>query len=117
MGRFGPALLFAAVLGLSAAVGANAAPFAYIPNASGNDVSVIDTATNAIVATVGVGDRPYGAAVSPDGSRVYVANYAGQSVSVIDAATNAVTATVAVPLLGCFPLGVSVSAQRATGVV
>src|SRR5207302_286363 len=109
MGRFGPALLFAAVLGLSAAVGANAAPFAYIPNASGNDVSVIDTATNAIVATVGVGDRPYGAAVSPDGSRVYVANYAGQSVSVIDAATNAVTATVALPLLGAFPLGVAVA--------
>ncbi|TMI83169.1 MAG: YncE family protein, partial [Bacillati bacterium ANGP1] len=109
MRRFGPALAFVAVLGLSAGVGANAAPFAYIPNASGNNVSVIDTATNAIVATVGVGDRPYGAAVSPDGSRVYVANFAGQSISVIDAATNTVTATVALPPLGELPLGVAVA--------
>src|SRR5205807_10265899 len=91
MGRFGPALLFAAVLGLSAGVGANAAPFAYIPNASGNNVSVIDTATNAIVATVGVGDRPYGAAVSPDGSRVYVASFAGLLISVVGAATDTLT--------------------------
>src|SRR5207302_8897349 len=113
MRRFGPALAFVAVLGLSAGVGANAAPFAYIPNASGNNVSVIDTATNAIVATVGVGDRPYGAAVSPDGSRVYVANFAGQSISVIDAATNTVTATVALPALGDPPPGRAVAPDGA----
>jgi YVTN family beta-propeller protein len=35
-----------------------AAPFAYISNGNDNTVSVIDTASNSVVATVGVGDNP-----------------------------------------------------------
>ena len=35
-----------------------AAPFAYITNSSSNNVSVIDTATNTVVATVAVGTNP-----------------------------------------------------------
>jgi YVTN family beta-propeller protein len=72
-----------------------------------NSVSVIDTATNTVVATIAVGSRPFGVAVSPDGLRVYVANYAGSSVSVIDTAANAVIATV--PLASLFPIGIAVS--------
>jgi YVTN family beta-propeller protein len=43
---------------------------AYITNFGGPDhtVSVIDTATNAVIATIPVGDSPFGVAVSPDGS-------------------------------------------------
>ena len=36
-----------------------AAPFAYIPNTKSNTVSVIDTATNTVTATVTVGDAPF----------------------------------------------------------
>jgi YVTN family beta-propeller protein len=38
--------------------------------AAGNTVSVIDTATDIVVATVGVGSFPLGVAVAPDGTRV-----------------------------------------------
>ena len=47
-----------------------AAPFAYIANSRDNNVSVIDTATNAVVATVPVGMGPHGIAVHPAGTFV-----------------------------------------------
>ena len=74
---------------------ATGAPFAYITNSGSNSVSVIDTATNTVIATVAVGFNPWGVAVHPDGSRVYVAKYS-QTVSVIDTATNTVVGTVQV---------------------
>ncbi|KAF0218757.1 MAG: YVTN beta-propeller repeat-containing [Geobacteraceae bacterium] len=69
---------------------AHAAPFAYIANNADNTVSVIDTATNTVTATVTVDQKPYGVAVNPSGGRVYVSNQTGKSISVIDTATNAV---------------------------
>jgi YVTN family beta-propeller protein len=86
---------FPALLGIafSAAV-AQAAPFAYITQSSADTVSVVDTATNTVIATVPVGDFPFGVAVTPDGASVYVANEASGTVSVIDTASNTVTATV-----------------------
>ncbi len=51
-----------------------AAPFAYITNFNSGDVSVIDTATKAVVATVPVGSIPFGVAVTPNGAFVYVVN-------------------------------------------
>ena len=59
-------------------------------------VSVIDTATNTVSATIPVGNVPVGVAVSPDGSKVYVANSASNTVSVINTATNTVSATIPV---------------------
>ncbi|MDO8282056.1 MAG: hypothetical protein Q7U10_05450 [Thermodesulfovibrionia bacterium] len=87
---------------------AEAAPFAYITNASGfsNNVSVIDTAINTVVATVAVGTSPVGVSVNPTGTRVYVTNVGSNNVYVIDTATNAVVATVPV---GTNPYGVSVN--------
>lgn len=73
-----------------------AAPFAYIPNSKSNTVSVIDTATNTITATVPVGNYPNGVAVSPDGSKAYIANWKDSTVSVIDTASFKVT-TFSVP--------------------
>src|SRR5262249_9937833 len=61
-------------------------------------VSVIDTATNTVVATVGVGNSPLGVAITPDGARAYVTNYGSHTVSVIDIATNTVVATIGVGL-------------------
>jgi 40-residue YVTN family beta-propeller repeat len=83
-----------------------ATPFAYITNSASNNVSVIDTATNIITATVNVGNTPIGAAVAPDGTKVYVTNWLDDTVSVINTATNTVTATVPV---GDHPVGVAIT--------
>jgi YVTN family beta-propeller protein len=40
----------------------------------GTTVSVIDTETNTVIATIKVGQQPLGAAVTPDGRRLYVVN-------------------------------------------
>ena len=66
---------------------AGAAPYAYITNSDDNSVSVIDTATNTVTATVSVGNNPWGIAVNPNGKKVYVANRGSNNVSVIDTAT------------------------------
>jgi len=50
----------------------------------GNSVVVIDTATDTVVASVAVGERVWGIALSPDGSKLYTANGASNDVSVID---------------------------------
>ena len=73
-----------------------AASLAYISNALGNTVSVIDTTTQIVIATVPVGTEPYGVAVNPAGTRVYVANLLDNTVSVIDTTTLTVIATVSV---------------------
>src|SRR5689334_12224813 len=69
---------------------------AYVTNAGDHTVSVIDTASNTVVATVPVGLFPSGIAVTPNGAFVYATNFGGGTVSVIDATTNTVIATVSV---------------------
>jgi len=75
-------------------------------DSSGKTISVIDTATNTVTATVNVGIGPLGVAVIPDGTKVYVTNSWSNTTSVIDTASNTVTATVPV---GWGPTGVAVS--------
>ena len=85
--------LFAIVLAMGlalAACPAEAAPFAYVTNEHSNNVSVIDTATNTLVATIPVGTIPFAVAVTPDGTHVYVTNDGSNNVSVIGTATNTV---------------------------
>jgi len=79
---------------------------AYITNLVSNTVSVINTATDTVIATIPVGLAPFGVAVSPDGSKVYITheNIFG-TVSVIDTARTTVIATIPV---GRLPLGVAV---------
>ena len=62
---------------------------------SSGTVSVIDTASNTVVATVPVGPFPVAVAVTPDGKHAYVANHSS-TVPVIDTASNTVVATVPV---------------------
>ncbi len=83
-----------------------AAPYAYVTNFGSGTVSVIDTATDQVTATIPVGVHLMGVAASPDGSRVYVTNNGSDTVSVIDTATDRVTATIPV---GFEPVGVAVS--------
>jgi gliding motility-associated-like protein len=80
--------------------------YAYIANFNANSVSVVNTATNTIIATIQVGSNPVGVSVSPDGKRVYVTNEQSNTVSVIDATNNTVITTIPV---GKFPYGIAVS--------
>jgi YVTN family beta-propeller protein len=50
-----------------------AGPKLFVSNESGGDLSVIDVATQKLVATIPVGKRPRGVKLSPDGSVLYVA--------------------------------------------
>jgi len=68
----------------------------YVTNLSSNNVSVVETGSNSVIATVPVGNQPYAIAVSTDGSQVYVGNAADGTISVISTATNSVVATVPV---------------------
>jgi YVTN family beta-propeller protein len=92
--RLFSSILLAIILSAFAAANAFAAPFAYIPNHYSGSVSVIDTSTNIVVATVNVGGWPTTAAVNPAGTRVYVSDRYSSFVSVIDTSTNTVIATV-----------------------
>jgi YVTN family beta-propeller protein len=67
--RLGACVLGFFVIGLGAPT--YAAPFAYIANSNSTTVSVIDTATDLVIATIPVGVQPQDVAVHPDGSRVY----------------------------------------------
>ena len=82
----------------------------YVTNGNDNTVSVINTATDAVTATIPVDARPDAAAVSPDGSVLYVTNFLDAinngEVTVINTATNSVITTVQV---GIDPSGIAVS--------
>ena len=87
--------------------GQSLAQNAYIANLLSDNVTVVDTRTNAVIgAPIPVGDAPRGVAVSPDGASVYVTNVNSGTVSVIDARTNTAAATF---VAGINPSGVAVS--------
>ena len=96
------AFVFAGILGRPQVSAQNG----YIAQFDTNNMSVIDTATNRVITTIRAGQRPYGVAVTPDGSKVYVANTDSNNVSVIATARHQVTARIPV---GNRPLGVAVT--------
>ena len=61
-----------------------------------NEVSIIDTASHTRLATVPVGERPFGVTIDADGRRAYTANVGSDDVSVIDIAARRVVGTVKV---------------------
>src|SRR5580704_12521593 len=86
------ALLGSVSLSALIMLGSNAAwaqsgPFVYVPYPAANNVSVIDTSTNTVVSTFGVGSGAWAAAVRGDESLVYVSNSNDNTVSVINTAT------------------------------
>lgn len=90
--------LFAGLL----AFPASAAPFAYVPNCSDNNVSIIDTATNAVVNTIALpgANCPVGVAADAAGSKVYFASSNG-AFSALDIASGVASAAVAMPGVSC----------------
>lgn len=100
---------------------AGADPNAYVANTTDHVVSVIDTATDAVLATIPVGNSPARVAVTRDGARAYVTNTGSDTVSVIDTLTNTVVATVAVAeapsALAVTPDGAEVYVLASAGVL
>lgn len=68
-------------------------------------VAVIDTAAEAEIDTVDVGNNPLELAVDPAGALLYVSNHDDDTVSVIDTGSNTAVATIAV---GTGPRGIDV---------
>lgn len=84
-----------------------------VANRDDDSVSIIDTASETVVATVPVGGGPLALAVTPDGREAWVANGAGRSVSVIDLDAARVAQTI--PLDG-FPAGIAIGRPLAVGI-
>jgi YVTN family beta-propeller protein len=79
------------------AAGPNAAgPNAYIGEFKDNTVTVLDTASNKVTASIPVPAGPHGLVISPDGRRVYLSSDGATTVSIIDTASNKVIHTVEV---------------------
>jgi YVTN family beta-propeller protein len=86
--------LLATAVGIVLGSAQSLAQNAYITNATSNNVSVINTVTDKVTATIPVGSFPFGVAVARDGRRAYIANNGSETVSVINTATNKVVATI-----------------------
>lgn len=70
--------------------------FAYVANFVGSSVSVIDTATTTVVASISDAQArtPAGVAITPDGAFAYTVNFNSNTVSAIDTATNTIVAII-----------------------
>ena len=73
-------------------------------NQGTGNVSVINTSTNTVSATIAVGSSPNFAAFSFDGTQAYVTDGNSNDVSVINVATSTVIATITV---GSTPYGIA----------
>ncbi len=71
----------------------------YVSNVEGNQIWVIDTASNQVVATIPTAVLGFvGMSISPDGGRLYAASVGNPSVvDVIDTKTEAVVTSIALP--------------------
>ena len=81
------AATIACCVGLSFAATPSLATIAYVSNEKSNTVSVIDTATWSVTATIKVGQRPRGIEFTKDGKFVLVAVGDDDTIEVIDTAT------------------------------
>jgi YVTN family beta-propeller protein len=65
------------------------AAFIYVTNSAGDNIHVIDPATNKVVQEIKGIEAAHGIAPSPDGARVYVSNEADSTLDVFDRASGA----------------------------
>ena len=93
----------------------------YVANFGDNTISVINTATNTVVATVstdypttlGAGIGPRDLAISPDGSKVYIINTTSGTVSVLATATNTVISVINAVSPGLYDIVISPDGTKA----
>jgi YVTN family beta-propeller protein len=62
----------------------------YVSTGRGQQVFILDTSSNKVLASVTVGRRPWGIALSPDGKTLYSANGPSNDVTAINLATDTV---------------------------
>jgi YVTN family beta-propeller protein len=77
----------------------------FVSTGRGNSVAIIDPTSNRVTATIPVGKRPWGIALSPDGRTLFAANGKSDNVSVVDVAAGKELRRIAV---GKGPWGVAV---------
>ena len=87
-----------AMVTLVASAFANDAVRVLQTNSAGDNIHVIDPATNNVVGIIEDIEVPHGAAISPDGSRIYVSDESLVTLDVVDARTLKVTKRI--PLSG-----------------
>jgi YVTN family beta-propeller protein len=85
-----------------------------VANALSDTVSVIDTATESVSATVNVGNTPVGIAITPNGKTVYVDNENDDTVTPITTLTNTAGTPIAV---GNTPVGIAINNAGTTAYV
>src|SRR5947199_7400339 len=67
-------------------------------NSAGDNIHVIDPATNQVVGTIEDIEVPHGVTIAPDGARVYITNESLRTLDVVDSKTLKVTKRI--PLSG-----------------
>src|SRR3982750_4172755 len=67
-------------------------------NAAGDNIHVIDPATNKVIGTIEDIEVPHGLVIAPDGRRIYVSNESLRTLDVVDASSLRVTKRI--PLSG-----------------
>jgi YVTN family beta-propeller protein len=114
MGRSGSFLrrsaVFVAVVAVFAAPAASAAAaqIAAVAETKSDQVSLISTATNKVLAApIPVGEEPGSIAITPDGKFAYVVNVAGESVSVIETGLRRNAGTI--ENVGKSPFGIAIT--------
>ena len=87
-----------AMLALCAlATAADARTLLYVGNSLGDDVTVIDPATQKVVTTIKVGKQVHGVCAPADGKTAYVTVEATHQLQIVDTHTNTVTGSIALP--------------------
>ena len=84
---------------------------AFVTNQLSDDLTVVDLATSKPVATIAIGGKPAGIAISHDGRFAYVTSPDAKAVTVVDASARKVVGRVEV---GGGPLGIAVAPDGAT---
>ena len=68
----------------------------YVTNSAGDDLTVIDPRTMAVIRTVKVGEHPHGVIASPDGKKLYVSIEGTNELIAVDTYTDKIIARVSV---------------------
>ncbi len=82
--------VFAALIGVLAATAPSlsahdaAGRYLFVPNRGSGDIAVIDTARDAVVATIPVGQVPHQVAISTETHRIVASNTADNTITIID---------------------------------
>jgi YVTN family beta-propeller protein len=82
---------------------------AYVANAFGGSVSVVNLNRQVVVNSFQVGSEPMAVALSPNGTNLYVANSASNNLAVVDTSTDAIVGMVDLSPYGTSPRAIAVT--------